>query len=768
MNPIHVIGAELEPAHQWLSTPPGGDPVSVTSSSTLEEATSRIAGSPPSLLIVHAARLVASPDSSWAEVINRQSTVCLVALTVTDEQHWAVLEKLRLAVAVPWPSQSNHFAAYVRRGLLVRDYRHQTTPYGTSTLGLYDALLNASADAVFVFSEQGDILQTNARAEWMFGLDGDGSQTCRITDLLALPAPFQIGHFQAVSVQRLLRQAPTLEGTNHEVVGRKTDGTTFPARVTFAAVRDTQPLVYVGVVGDISDQRSVEKRLLESEERYRFVVDAIPDGVLVHCNGKIVYINNAGAQLLGAESQDRLIGESVIPFIHPDHRPVVAERMRRVVELRETQPPLEEDIVRPDGTGVRLEVTSIPVTYNGIPSALVVARDRTAYHSQQALKLQAQKMDVMGTLASGIAHDFNNILGPILGYAELLKLNSDPMGQDIASIDAILTSARRARSLVKTILMFGRRTDGNRSWVHVPDIVAETLTLLRPGLNVAVTTQVMVPKDLPPVHADSTQLQQVLMNLCTNADSAMESVGGVLALSGNLVHVDSRRILQTQMQLQPGTYVCIEVSDTGCGIDPAILSRIFDPFFTTKEKGKGTGMGLAAVMGIVLSHNGAIDVHTEVGKGTTFLVYLPVAPEPVTPAVTPLPVRQIPLSQEILLVDDDPQILPLMASFARACGFLATVAQSAAEAIEKVAARPGRFAIVVTDQNMPDMLGTNLTRRLRKLDAGLKFVICSGINDTALAADALNCGVSARISKPFTLAEFKEVLDRVSTRASRD
>lgn len=762
MNHILVIGTELKPAIEWLSLPAGDDAISVTPWSTLEEGLRHLSNESPSLFIVHASHLLTCPDLSWADLLNQQAAVCLVALTVTDEQQWAVLEKLRLALAVPWPSHAEMFMGYVRRGLLVRDYRNHATPYGTSTLGLYDALLNASADAVFVFSEQGDIVQTNAWAEWMFGLPGDTAKTYQITDLLALPSPFEIGRFQAVSVQRLLRQAPTLEGTKHEVVGRKTDGTIFPARATFALVRDTTPRLYVGVVGDISDQRNVEKRLLESEERYRFVVDAIPDGVVVHCRGKVVYINNAAVSLLGAQRAEQLIGEPVIRFIHPDHRPIVAERMRRVIELRETQPPLEEDLVRLDGTILRLEVTSSPVTYNGIPSALVITRDRSVYHSQQAMKLQAQKMDVMGTLASGIAHDFNNILGPILGYAELLKLNADPGGQDIASIEAILKSARRARALVKTILMFGRRTDGNRTLVHIADVVAETLTLLRPGLKVPVTVQVMVPTDLPPVLADSTQLHQVLMNLCTNAAVAMEDKGGTLTLRAYVTTVDNQRILKTQMQLQPGTYVCVSVADTGYGIEESILPKIFDPFFTTKEKGKGTGMGLAAVMGIVLSHNGAIDVMTDVGKGTTFSIYIPVGSEPlVEPAPIPAPVL-MPANQEILLVDDDPQVLPLMASFARACGFGAVIAQSGVEAIEKVTSCPGRFTIMVTDQNMPDMLGTNLIRRLRKFEPRLKFVICSGINDTALAADAHDCGVTARISKPFTLAEFREVMERVS------
>lgn len=411
---------------------------------------------------------------------------------------------------------------------------------------------------------------------------------------------------------------------------------------------------------------------------------------------------------------------------------------------------------RKDGSLYEEECTISPVRDDRgrVVNYVAVKRDVTAEVRLEKQLRQSQKLEALGTLAGGIAHDFNNVLTPILGYTELAvdDLPSDSRVRE--SLSRVLAAAERARDLVKQILAFSRRAEQERQPLRLGDLVRETLRLVSATLPKTIEIRSRLDDDLGTVLADATQLHQVLLNLCTNAWHAMGDEGGVLEV--NLDAVEGTAAA-------PGvSHARLTVRDTGCGMPPEVLERIFEPFFTTKAVGEGTGLGLAAVHGIVRSHGGSLTVESEPGRGSAFMVFLPLAAEaaeaPFSPAAPP------PRGSETLLfVDDEEVIAELGRRSLESLGYRVTATSSSVRALELFRRDPRAFDAVVTDQAMPELSGTQLARELLALRPDLPLVLCTGFSRTVTPESARALGVRRFVTKPATLAELgravREALD---------
>jgi PAS domain S-box-containing protein len=377
---------------------------------------------------------------------------------------------------------------------------------------------------------------------------------------------------------------------------------------------------------------------------------------------------------------------------------------------------------------------------------------------------QAAKMEAIGRLAGGIAHDFNNILGAILGYGELVQDNLAEGNAVRRYIDQVMLAGARGKGLVDRILAFSRSGVNERLPLQVQSVVEETLELLTPSLPPNVRLERRLDAAETTVLGDATQLHQVVMNLCTNAVQAMGS-GGVLTVATERAVLGERRLL-SHGTLGAGSYVRLAVGDTGGGIPPAVLERMFEPFFTTKRLGDGTGLGLALVHGIVADFGGAIDVTTQMGTGTTFTTWLPALDEMHSLAVEPAGEAPRGRGETVMIVDDEPALVALAEETLAELGYRAVAFDSGVLALQAFRAEPKRIDLVLTDETMPELTGTELAREINRLRPEIPIIIMSGYSDMPLRERAQSAGVSAVLGKPLVRRNIAEALAR-ALRASR-
>ncbi|MBI3193881.1 MAG: response regulator, partial [Ignavibacteriae bacterium] len=425
----------------------------------------------------------------------------------------------------------------------------------------------------------------------------------------------------------------------------------------------------------------------------------------------------------------------------------------------------DEVFWRKDGTSFPVEYTSTPIREGEtIVGVVVVFTDITARKNMENQLRQAQKMESIGTLAGGIAHDFNNILGIIMGHASLLERNPGDAEQIVKRLQAINKASQRGASLVKQLLTFARKTEARFEPVQLNDTVLEVRKLLSETLPKAITITTKTDATLPHIHADSSQLHQVLVNLCVNARDAMPT-GGTLEIVTEVVAGETLR--QRIPKATVMAYIHLSVSDTGIGMDKETQTRIFEPFFTTKEIGKGTGLGLASVYGIVENHHGFIRVESEVGKGTTFHLYFPsYHAEPIMMEPKPQIVPVFMQGTETILVAEDEELLrTLLEQLLSGQGFTVLSAQDGAEALSLYARHQKNISLVISDVGMPKLSGIELITALKAINPEVKVIISSGYLDTKLSEDIQRVGAKDSIMKPYSISEIlmkvRQALDKL-------
>ena len=496
--------------------------------------------------------------------------------------------------------------------------------------------------------------------------------------------------------------------------------------------------------------------LRSSEKKYQTIMKSMKEPLYIGSQNLIIkYMNSAMIKRTGHDAT----GERCFKAIHDlDERCPWCHHE----DLMDSNS-YELDTVSPkDNHSFHISVTPF-VNNDGSISSMNVLRDITEFKKMEAQVQQSQKMESIGTLAGGIAHDFNNILFPILGHTQMLMDDIPDDSPFKESLKEIYVSALRAKDLVQQILAFSRQESSELKLMKMQPIIKEALKLIRSTIPTTISINQNIQPDCGAVKANPTQVHQIVMNLATNAYHAMENNGGELKVSLKAVELSQQDLIHTD--LTPGKYACMTISDTGIGITKDVIDKIFEPFFTTKEKGKGTGMGLSVVHGIIKTMSGEIVVDSELGKGTEFHVYLPIAESAfkIEESQIKEPIRGG--DERILLVDDEEVILKMETQALERLGYQITSRASSIDALEAFKANPNKFDLVITDMAMPNLTGDKLAVELIKIRPDIPILLCTGFSEAITEEKIKSMGIKDLLLKPIIIKDLarkiREVLDEI-------
>jgi PAS domain S-box-containing protein len=631
----------------------------------------------------------------------------------------------------------------------------------------YRSLFNNIPVGIYRTEPGGRILDANPALAAMFGFPDRES-------LLAVPAtelyldPADRAAFQEMACGRGKR--PYLECRM-----RRRDGSVIWVENRGVAVTDGRGGVryFEGTIKDVTASKSIREALERSERRFRTAFENAAVGMgLTGIDGRLLEANAALAAMLGYTPAE-LAGTDGADFTHPEDRAIRSQVFDDLLAGRIRWGSYERRLRHRDGSFVPTLVwASLERDADGRPLHFILIvqdiseRKRAEENEKARQRLEsqlalAQKMEAIGTLAGGIAHDFNNILSVIIGNTNILELSEGLAPGDRECLRRTLAACERARQLVKQILTFSLRGDQQRLLLNLKPLVKETFQFLQSALPSSIEVRQNILHSGGPIWADPTQIQQVLMNLCTNAAHAMESQeSGVMEIRVEKVTAEGERD-RFSPEADPGEYIKLTVRDSGPGIDPAIRDRIFDPYFTTKAPGKGTGLGLSVVHGIVRTAGGFIRVDSAPGRGAAFEVFFPLAGEE-TAAVAEAPpgeAERLPRGTEtLLLVDDEKGLIDVTRQMLESLGYRVEARTSPVEALEAFRANPERFDAVVTDMTMPQMSGLSLARKLLEIRPELPVMLCTGFSDRTNEHKARAAGVREFAYKPLLLAELAAAL----------
>lgn len=546
---------------------------------------------------------------------------------------------------------------------------------------------------------------------------------------------------------------------NREVFFRSKGGRVLAGLMTAKAIDLKNEAIIFSIIRDITDRRQIEA----DRERWLTAIEQAVDGIMItDAHGIIEYINPSFEKISGYPVRE-LKGRSPNVLKSGKQDDEFYGRMWKTINSGMKWNGL---IINKKKSGELYteEMTISPVfdPSGGITNFVAVKRDITDEIKLKERLQQSQKMEAIGTLAGGIAHDFNNILVPIMGHAEILLEDMQQDSPFRSSLDQIYSSAVRAKDLVHQILAFARQEKSELKLLKLPPIIKESLKLIRSTIPATIAIRQNLQADCSPVTADSIQIHQIIMNLATNAFHAMEKDGGELHVGLSEVKLSREDRIYPDMAV--GRYACLSVSDTGVGMDKDMVKRIFDPFFTTKSQGKGTGMGLAVVHGIVTAMKGAIRVFSEPGKGTRFDVFLPVVPRAGEDKALPNDDEPLPRGTEtILLVDDEEAVVALEKQILERLGYHVVSRTSSTEALEAFRSKPGKYDLIITDMAMPNLPGDKLALELIRVRADIPILICTGFSESMTEERIRHLGIRGSVLKPILIKDLakkiREVLD---------
>ena len=610
----------------------------------------------------------------------------------------------------------------------------------------------------------GNIIDANAAAAEFYGWTREQLMQMRIQDINTLSPE---------EVKQEMEKVRAQERVNFEFRHRRADGSIRDTEVFSSKISAKGKELLHSIVHDITSRKQAEEALRESKQQLSYIIDFLPDATFViDRSGKVVAWNRAIEAMTGVKAAD-MLGKNDYEYSLPFYgirRPLLIDLVSmsgKEIEKSYHSVRKEGDVILAEAdVSVKGETCSLFVVarplYDSeghIAGAIESIRDITDLKKLQIQLRQAQKMEAIGTLAGGIAHDFNNILSSVIGYTEMALEEADAGGRLRRYLDQIYKSGERARDLVNQILAFSRKQEQARKPVLVTPIIQEGIKLLRSSLPSSVQITRCITQTPVMILSEPTAIHQVLMNLCTNAAHAMREKGGILDIQLTQEKVDLDREMYP-FSLAAGNYVKLTVSDTGHGIDASVMERVFDPFFTTKGPGEGTGLGLSVVYGIVRDHGGAIDIVSEVGKGTTVGVYFPLE-EMEMPLQKHAP-EQIPGgSERILFVDDEAALVELGDIMLTSLGYQVTSRTSSVEALELFRARPYDFDLVITDMTMPNMRGNDLARELLKIRPDIPIIVCTGFSEMITEEKAKALGIRRLVMKPIFTKDIARVIREV-------
>ncbi|NTW51685.1 MAG: PAS domain S-box protein [Chlorobiaceae bacterium] len=556
-----------------------------------------------------------------------------------------------------------------------------------------------------------------------------------------------------------IREADRSGFVSYQARMMRSDGSAIPVQMDVVSVgdEDGKVLYRIATMQDITERVAWQAALLESEERFRSVVESAPEAIFVQTGGCFAYLNQGARLLFGASSAEEILGQKVLDRIHPDFRLMVGNRIREINDFQKPQSSIDNRILRIDGSTVDVEASAVPFMYAGIQGALVFMRDvsarKRAENERTELELQlyqSQKIESIGRLAGGVAHDLNNLLTPILGYSEMLSSRFPELDKHRQRIEIIHDAALKARNLVRQLLAFSSRQALEFRMIDLNAVILGFEKLLRHTIRANIDIQYRLHEGALAIQGDAGQLEQIIMNLAINAEDAMPS-GGELVMESSITVIEKGQ--QSSFEgLAPGRYAMLMVQDTGIGMDRQTLAHIFEPFYTTKAKGKGTGLGLSTVYGIVRQHGGTIKASSEQGNGTCFRICFPLhEPDLLPPSPQETSKLQHSAGATVLVVEDDEMVRKFVVQALAAEGFSIHDAAGGEEALELL--RNGDLVpdLLLTDLVMRGMNGKELYEQIKLKMPSIKVIYMSGYTKNIITSHGvLNEGLSF-LQKPFSV-----------------
>jgi PAS domain S-box-containing protein len=624
-------------------------------------------------------------------------------------------------------------------------------------------LLEALPDAIVAVDRDGTIVQVNSQAQELFGYERD--ELIGHSVEMLVPESYRKQHHHHRESYAQMPKTRRM-GADLDLYGRRRNGSEFPVEISLSPVSTEKGAFVLSAIRDITDRKRIAEELRRAnEELYRrtaeqlgdyrarlaSIIDSSEDAILSKdLNGKIMSWNR-GAERIYGYTPEEVIGKPISVLTPADRPDEISEILRRIA-AGESLDHYESVRVTKDGRHLDLSISVSPLrnAIGEIVGASAIARDITAQKKSEAHLRQAQKMEAIGRLAGGVAHDFNNILGIINACTEFLRDRIDPTAEPWVYVENIRKAIERGSSLTRQMLAFSRTSAIQPRILDLNERLREISKLLRPLLGDDVEILLIPRSPSAVVEADPGQLDQIVVNLAVNARDAMPR-GGKFILETGTVKFDED-IAGQHHAMPAGKYVLLAVSDTGSGMDEATVARIFEPFFTTKEAGKGTGLGLATVYGIVKQSGGHILVYSEPGHGTTFKIYLPSAEHKLGLAAkseveTVSPTRQ---GTTIMLVEDDEIMRSLTRQLLQEHGHTVIEADDGKSALERMQSYSGAIDLLLTDVVMRNMSGPELAKHLSASHPALKVVYMSGYTGELMAnREVLKPGVTL-LEKPFS------------------
>ena len=629
------------------------------------------------------------------------------------------------------------------------------------------SILEAIPDAVAVVNQQGVIIQVNPQTEALFAYTREELIGQQIEMLVPERQRLQHHHHR-----EHFHQQPKIRrmGSGLDLYGRRRDGSEFPVEISLSPVATGDQLVVLSVIRDISDRKRIEedlrrvneeldrrktRELRDSQNRLALIIDSSQDAIIGKNLDGIVTHWNKGAELIYGYTAQEMVGRPITvlcPQDRADEIPAILQKIRNGERVEY----FESVRVTKDGRRLSMSISVSPIQdgEGRVEGASTIARNITAQKKVEDQLRQSQKMEAVGRLAGGVAHDFNNLLGIVIACSELLRRHAD--AESVEYIDNIREAANRGASLTRQLLAFSRKQPVQTQLLDLNERLKETSRLLRPLMGDDVEIMLLPRSSSAIVEADAGQIDQIVVNLAFNAHDAMTRGGKLIIETAEFDFDES--FAREHPPMVAGRYAMLAVSDTGTGMDDATRSRIFEPFFTTKEMGKGTGLGLATVYGTVKQSGGHLWVYSELGRGTTFKIYLPSAEHklgsaPKTPQEE-LPPRRAGVT--ILLAEDDATMRRLTRKMLEEHGYQVIEGEDGTSALKALAAHDGPIDLTLTDVVMKGMNGPELVLRLLDSWPVMKVVYMSGYTGELVANRGLGIPL---LEKPFTRYDLLKTLD---------
>jgi PAS domain S-box-containing protein len=624
--------------------------------------------------------------------------------------------------------------------------------------GRYRGLLEAAPDAMVVVNQSGEIVLLNVQAEKQFGYSRDELIGQKVKSII--PDGFAerlIADGTRSAAEALAQQI----GMGLELVARRKDRSEFPIEIMLSPLESAEGILVTAAIRNISVRKEAEIHLARMEGRYRGLLEAAPDGmVVVNQSGEIVLLNVQAEKQFGY-SRDELIGQKVKSII-PDGfaERLIADGIRSPAEALAQQIGTGLELVglRKDATEFPIEIMLSPL--ESAEGILVTAAIRDISERKQLTRQlhQSQKMEVIGQLSGGIAHDFNNLLAVIIGNLEFLDsmVATDPAA--LARVHTALKAAIRGADITRRLLAFSSNEELRPSATSLGESIQNVVEMATRAIGVDITIKTALDKELPLVFVDPAGLESALLNLVVNARDAMPN-GGSMTITSELIDLDESFLVIQRSSLKPGRYACVSLTDTGLGMSRETVDHAFEPFFTTKSRGKGTGLGLAMVYGFARQSSGAVHIYSELGFGTKVSIYLPVMAT--LSQVASVSTKKITLSTSggiVLVVDDEVDLLEIAVSHLVEMGYTPLKAIDGASALDALNQRKD-IEMMMTDIIMPGgMDGVELARQACVLYPDLKIIFMSGFPSKALEAKSMSLVNRPLLHKPYLRASFAAVV----------